>query len=385
MNNLNSLYELRNRFIIIGLTGRLGSGCTTVANLITQSTFDNCLFPIPVPSNRQTNEERKYRITYNYLAKNWYQYTLIRASDVITAFLLTKDVDQISNYLKKVYSDSEAEIDKIFGEITSDFNDLSTEVKSMFKVIDNNIIDPQNIDKETAQRLFFTEKRIEQFSTLLKKQFKKLKITKGHYPFQYFGDNLRKSGDPILDGIFDPENCYIIAKVTHELIKLIREKNNNQARIVVDSIRNSMEARYFKERYSAFYLFAVNTEENFRQDRLNNEFNTKELKALDQEYTKDLKTDERFYKQDIQTCIQVADVYLYNPDEPVAEGEKHKTLKKDVLRYLALILQPGIITPTPEERCMQIAYTAKYNSGCISRQVGAVVTDTFFFEVNWME
>lgn len=43
--------------------------------------------------------------------------------------------------------------------------------------------------------------------------------------------------------------------------------------------------------------------------------------------------------------------------------------------HLALIFQPAIITPTSEERCMQIAYTAKYNSGCISRQVGAIVTD----------
>ncbi|AEW85958.1 dCMP deaminase [Flavobacterium columnare ATCC 49512] len=42
---------------------------------------------------------------------------------------------------------------------------------------------------------------------------------------------------------------------------------------------------------------------------------------------------------------------------------------------IALIHQPGIITPTNIERCMQVAYNAKFNSGCISRQVGAVITD----------
>lgn len=36
---------------------------------------------------------------------------------------------------------------------------------------------------------------------------------------------------------------------------------------------------------------------------------------------------------------------------------------------------PGLITPTAMERVMQVAYTVKLNSGCISRQVGAVVTD----------
>lgn len=39
------------------------------------------------------------------------------------------------------------------------------------------------------------------------------------------------------------------------------------------------------------------------------------------------------------------------------------------------MLHPGLVTPTSMERCMQLALSAKLNSGCISRQVGAVVTD----------
>lgn len=39
---------------------------------------------------------------------------------------------------------------------------------------------------------------------------------------------------------------------------------------------------------------------------------------------------------------------------------------------------PGLITPSAIERCMQIAYNAKLNSGCLSRQVGAVITDASF-------
>jgi len=41
-------------------------------------------------------------------------------------------------------------------------------------------------------------------------------------------------------------------------------------------------------------------------------------------------------------------------------------------------LHPGLITPTHIERCMQMAYNAKLNSGCLSRQVGAVITDRNF-------
>lgn len=378
MNSLESLYQLRTNFIIIGLTGRLGSGCTTTAELLNNSTFEQCNFPIPVFSTSPTNEERKYRITYNFLQNNWYQYTLIRASDVITAFLLRKELDEVCSFLNNNYPGNAEAIDKISKNMRSEFEELSPRVKEMFNNAENSVIDFKNLKKEVAAELFFKEKKIEQFSVRLKNELKRLKINSGHYPFQNFGDNLRKTGDPLNGDIFDPNNCYIIARVIHELVKIIRKTSGDIARVVIDSIRNSMEARYFKERYSAFYLFAVNTEEQFRQERLNNEFNLKELKALDQEYTKNLKTDERFYKQDIQTCIQVADIYLHNPDESDNEGDQRKTLKKDVLRYLSLILQPGIITPTPEERCMQIAYTAKYNSGCISRQVGAVVSDSSF-------
>lgn len=378
MNSLDSLYQLRTNFIIIGLTGRLGSGCTTAAELLTKSIFSECNFPLPTLSDTPTNEDRKYRIVYSYLEKNWLQYTLIRASDVITAFLLTKNLDDISSYLKANYPGNVETVDDIVLKIRSNFDQLAPKAKAMFALNGTGTFDIKEFNNESAKELFVTEKLVENFSVLLKDQLKRLTIGKRPYPYQNFGDNLRKTGDPLNEDTFDPNHCYIIAKVIHELIKIIRKTHGDKARIVIDSIRNSMEARYFKERYSAFYLFAVNTEEHFRLERLNKEFNLTELKALDQEYTKNLSTSERFYKQDIQTCIQVADIYLHNPEESSNEGDQRKTLKKDVLRYLALILQPGIITPTAEERCMQIAYTAKYNSGCISRQVGAVVSDSSF-------
>ncbi len=49
------------------------------------------------------------------------------------------------------------------------------------------------------------------------------------------------------------------------------------------------------------------------------------------------------------------------------------------------MLHPGLVTPTHIERCMQLAYNAKFNSGCLSRQVGAVVTraDYSIQSVGW--
>lgn len=43
---------------------------------------------------------------------------------------------------------------------------------------------------------------------------------------------------------------------------------------------------------------------------------------------------------------------------------------------MSLMQHPGLVLPTVDERCMQVAQAAKLNSGCISRQVGAVVSDS---------
>jgi deoxycytidylate deaminase len=66
---------------------------------------------------------------------------------------------------------------------------------------------------------------------------------------------------------------------------------------------------------------------------------------------------------------QVAD------DSSVDNTSPYFSWKMQLLKYVSLMSHPGLVTPSPEERCMQLAYTAKHNSGCISRHVGAAITD----------
>ena len=82
-----------------------------------------------------------------------------------------------------------------------------------------------------------------------------------------------------------------------------------------------------------------------------------------------------FYTQDIDSCISNADVYLFNNAKGVTDTENNRKLLESVVRYVTLVMYPCLVRPTPVERCMQIAFSAKVNSGCLSRQVGAVVTD----------
>ncbi len=83
------------------------------------------------------------------------------------------------------------------------------------------------------------------------------------------------------------------------------------------------------------------------------------------------------YLQDKQNAIQNSDV-LFSQD-----NKNRKTY--NIVKYVSLIMHPGLVPPTQIERCMQIAFDAKVNSGCICRQVGAVVTDKDYniLSVGW--
>lgn len=81
-----------------------------------------------------------------------------------------------------------------------------------------------------------------------------------------------------------------------------------------------------------------------------------------------------FIMQNVEDCIESADIFINNEDD----SNSYLKLKKKMLRYVSLIMYPGLVLPTDVERCMQIANTAKSCSGCISRQVGSVITDNEF-------
>lgn len=195
--------------------------------------------------------------------------------------------------------------------------------------------------------------------------------------YQLIGDNIRSSGKAF-DNIFNPDEMYNLSKIINKFTKLIRRKaqiSDENCLIVIDAIRNPFEAFYFKDRYSAFYLVSINTEDKIRKNRLftNLKRNKDEIDAIDnKEYKNKLKKEKIFVSQNIQKCIEISDIHLTNP----TYGEKNYSfLIQQLFRYITLIIHPGLVTPTPIERCMQITYSAKLNSGCISRQVGAVITD----------
>lgn len=202
----------------------------------------------------------------------------------------------------------------------------------------------------------------------------------------------------------------------------IKEEIYNEEKrtfIVIDSIKNPYESNYLKTRYSNYYLITVYTDEDKRKKRLlyNEKLEQNDIKTIDiieqlsefknfqSDYLKRINKNQNneenpteendfiilenitkkmvklncnsiypFIMQNIQNCIELADIFINNEDDSASRLR----LKKILLRYTSLIMSPGLVLPTKIERVMQIANTAKLCSGCISRQVGAVITDNLY-------
>ena len=201
---------------------------------------------------------------------------------------------------------------------------------------------------------------------------------------QKLGDNLRKSGT-CYSATTTVNQLFAIPNRIRLLIDRCRQANESDDRqdyFVIDALRNPFEVLYFKERFAPFYLMAINSPDDDRRTRLSNKNYTKaQIDAFDKkeypEINKPLSGYEAFVSQNIQSCIERADIHINNRGTVAAleHTPDLKALAGYLVKYVSLIQHPGLVTPTRVERCMQAAYVAKLNSGCISRQVGAVVTD----------
>ncbi|MCM2130053.1 deoxycytidylate deaminase [Larsenimonas rhizosphaerae] len=193
--------------------------------------------------------------------------------------------------------------------------------------------------------------------------------------YQAAGNSIRKTGsvDCNYETVkFDPNKVFELPKAVNAVIKIIRS-TYEKAFIVIDAIRNPFEARFFKDRYSAFYLVSVNAPNSDREKYLGNvrKFTGEQIKEMDKIESGSGDKNE-FVGQNVKKCIEISDIHLFNPRNEIGNNN---ILKSQLAWYLSLMMHPGLVSPSSMERIMQIAYTAKTNSGCISRQVGAVVTD----------
>ncbi len=380
---VDTLYDNRQKFIVIGLTGRTGSGCSSAADFLTKKIED---LKLPKPNCVNNNEERKYRIVHDFAQKNWKPFHWIQIKDIITSFILEESFTIFLESCLKHMPDANPEKLKTIlqTEIEPSYTELFEIRKDLKKLRDETekgkVFDRVKIEDRRIKSYKFYFDLVPPFTEKLKSTLVKLSGESYTTLYQIVGDNIRSSGKAF-DSTFNPKNILRLAIRVNKLIKLFTNRarsGKNEVYIVIDAIRNPFEALFFKERYSAFYLMAINTNNKDRIHRLKKilNLNEQQLISIDQkEYENKLKGSENFYSQNLSKCIEFADIHLNNPQI----GESNfNTLKKQLAWYISLIMHPGLVTPSRREHCMQVAYTAKLNSACLSRQVGAAVSDEYY-------
>jgi len=372
-----TVFQERQKFVILGLTGRTGSGCTSFSSLLQAESFDQLQLPRPESFKSIDTEKRQYQISYEFLKQNWNGFYTIKTSDIISSFVLEKDFGTMVCEYSKINGFEALDIEVKLESLRAHFVEMHNK-----RIEIRNAITADNRVAWTRDDIYdFNFTKLTKFTSTMRDALED--VLSGSYTkfYQHIANNIRKSGSAY-SSVFVPELMFKLTQRVNSFIKQLRhrqEKTGGRVLVCLDAIRNPFEVSFFRERYSAFYLVAVSTDEDERRRRLrSNPLNLGEatIDQIDRKECPSKLTEEEFYfSQNIQKCVEIADVHIYNPYD--SENSKRE-MKKQLARYVSLIVHPGLVQPTDVERCMQMAIDAKLNSGCISRQVGAVVTDEWF-------
>ncbi len=510
---IQKVFDQRSDFIVIGLAGAVGSDLRTVSRIFSKDFDDLGLYGLG-SDTADPVQRLEYETVMDYAQHHWRHFDIIKARDVIITYIFEnhntykrfckdtgreffssqEDLQGLISRLKEPKSikeesyvsvaDIDAEIERFISECQKngahvalwERNDELTAYIDALKNKAGNAI----TTRTTLSLYIYTKYILPASGRLIRESLDKQTYTT---LFQRYGNEIRFFGTldmeqwkERIENISSIQNFdyfYSIAKRINTFIKIRRspttDKKSVRTQIIIDSLKNPYEISFLKDRYSAYYTFAL-LEENKKEtvgsldftpehysvlyenpSYFKKEFakfvsllidftknNESRIETKDYKYIQALETPETFmrhmleklekkdwkgqtgkdwypeinimdyshefekfgiledqykfffhilqdpirtfclisglylfYLQDIQSSIQSADVFLSS----MSPARGSSDLAYQIVKYVSLIMHPGLVLPTKIERCMQIAYSAKVNSGCISRQVGAVLTD----------
>lgn len=330
-------------------------------------------------------DSKRYEILRNYADRNWNRFYSIKVSDLISAYILKLNKEDAADFIIRhgnLDGSRRAEIVQALSTGVFCNNYIVKKLTYLLHAITGSDAEfKANKDLKKFKTLL---KLVRKFTNDFKEELKKFDNNLYISLYQAAGDSIRSTGAVTLEYKtvpFSPQNVFQLPETINRVVKLLRRTSEERAFIVIDAIRNPYEARYFRERYSAFYLVSVNAPEDDRNSYLQkvHKFTVDQLAKLEtKESGKNKKRQDgstegnEFTNQNVKRCIEMSDIHLFNPRN---ELENTNVLKSQLAWYVSLMMHPGLVPPTSMERVMQMAYTAKTNSGCISRQVGAAITD----------
>ena len=166
----------------------------------------------------------------------------------------------------------------------------------------------------------------------------------------------------------------------HKIMALRGGRPPGETRIVfiLDSIKHPDEVELLRNVYGpSFRLVAVHCERSERERRLLGpadsvaKYAGVDKNEIIQFLDRDESDDEKRHGQQVRDAFCLADFFIDN-NEQSSDGAG---MNEDLKRFRNLALGAGMVRPNASERAMYHAHSAALQSSCLSRQVGACLTD----------
>lgn len=437
---VEQMYQQRKDFVIVALTGITGSGCTDLASMMHRpfEEWSRRVRPTGKLEAMRTGDkrdmvfQREYDLCYHVCEKQYEQFEIIKYRNVLLLVTLEylshecKDGDQIRDafrgILKNKFDKSKeikADVEDEAYKVNNDFTAVELKGLGLTDELCGSFLALLKLDRKRNKRTFSKElyKIYEgvAFADFCEELYDELK-RRDYYAKNFFvhrlATALRATGNPLSEVWHDDEmeNDFIFTVVEsiNLLIKGYHEANPCKSRrFVIDSVKNSMEILYLRERYNSFYMIALHNDGNepelIREKVCQATFGRPWEDATKKQQEKAIVLTKRilnlgsiesetgdfeegkFYVPDVARCVTESEIHIAYHDNKELETMKPEDRRENErvfystaeqwMKFYALIIRPGLITPSRDERCMSVAYVAKFNSGCISRQVGCTIVD----------
>jgi hypothetical protein len=210
---IDSVYEDAKDFLIIGLTGRTGSGCSTAAKKLAGKNLD---VPSEGYEGLTRNEFKKHGIIKKYIdGANWVPFYKIEASSIITYHLLMLSNSEFVKYFSNnsfAQPLTKVEAKKLY----SLFYMLREKVQSM----DGKRKHLDSRDVDAWAELYFAE--LPGLTASIIDELGRARFTQF---YQRAGDNVRASGKAN-DAIFCSEQLFNFPKHLNFVIKVAHKKSS---------------------------------------------------------------------------------------------------------------------------------------------------------------
>lgn len=423
---IEQMYVHRRDFIVVALTGITGSGCSDLASIMSNDFSDWKEVRKPREILDTTKEiekqdvvfQRKYEACYNVCSKQYLPFKILRYRNVLLLSTLEKYacvnsydgfLNQVSDLLKNKFDKSHIDNDESY-KVNNKFTNEELIGLGLNEDLFNSFKHLSDIHNDTKRVRFAYRKELcniyfdDKFKVFCEKFYNELK-RRDYFAKNFFvhrlANSIRATGNPDaivnLDNEYNCNHIFDVIDLINGIIKGYHENYPQKPRrFVIDSVRSSLEIMYMRERYSGFYSVALHNDGNEKklvehkviksmfnkgEDELSEDqksiYHTTVNRIMALSNAESDKCDFEkglFYSPDISRCVTESEIHLsYNSDDE--DNNSFKSLAEQWMKFYSLIVRPGLITPSSDERCMSIAYVAKFNSGCISRKVGCTIVD----------